>query len=74
MPAPTQRDLTLAYWGRRLNYRISTPVPRPDVADLGRGGARIFQYNVGTGLYFTNVLCKIMIRRLDVTLRRIASL
>jgi CRP-like cAMP-binding protein len=32
---------------------------------------RIFQYNVGTALYFTNVLCKIMARRLDATLRRI---
>ena len=35
---------------------------------------RIFNYNVGTALYFTNVLCKIMARRLDVTLKRIASL
>ncbi len=35
---------------------------------------RIFEYNVATALYFTNVLCKIMSRRLDVTLRRIASL
>ena len=35
---------------------------------------RVCHYNVGTALYFTNVLCKIMTRRLDVTLRRIASL
>ena len=35
---------------------------------------RISEYNVGTSLYFTNVLCKIMSRRLDATLRRIASL
>lgn len=35
---------------------------------------RISEYSVGTGLYFTNVLCKIMSRRLDATLRRIASL
>lgn len=34
---------------------------------------RIFEYNVGTALYVTNVLCKIMTRRLDATLRRIAS-
>lgn len=34
---------------------------------------RIFEYNVGTALYVTNVLCKIMARRLDATLRRIAS-
>ena len=35
---------------------------------------RAFQHNVATGLYFTNVLCKIMSRRLAATLRRIASI
>jgi CRP-like cAMP-binding protein len=34
---------------------------------------RIFEYNVATALYFTGVLCKIMTRRLDATLRRIVS-
>jgi len=34
----------------------------------------IFQYNVGLALSFTNVLAKIMSRRLDVTVRRVAEL
>ena len=32
---------------------------------------RIFDHNVGTALFFTNTLCRIMARRLDDTLDRV---
>jgi len=56
--------------------RSASAVPRTKLhAHVLPSGSldRIFEYNVGTALYVTNVLCKIMTRRLDATLRRIAS-
>jgi CRP-like cAMP-binding protein len=35
---------------------------------------RVIEYNVGTALYLSSVICKIMARRLNATLRRVATL
>lgn len=35
---------------------------------------RVVEFNVGTALYLSNVICKILARRLNATLKRICSL
>jgi hypothetical protein len=34
---------------------------------------RALEYNVGTALYLTSVICKIMARRLNFTLKRLGA-